>query len=672
MKKRAYLVVFVLVFVSLACSPLQNFFTSPGTRAPSGAPAETTGSLEAEATSAISVQLSWDAVDGASTYTVEVTFGEDGPYTVAELPGDVTTYEDFPAPPNTELTYRVSAVTSAGTREVGTARLTTPEEVPNPLAVTVKLEEYTFEFPVPTPDPNQDPNDPSQVYPPGFDPENPDYSLLQPGPKTVYADIGPEGGSLEATGANGVKYTLTVPPGAVEFTIPFGLTPVQSIDGLPLSGGLIGAVRVEPEGIEFDPPLLLDITPPEDAPPPAGDQVVMGFAVTPQSEGNEFYFLPRLGASSASLLPTGGGILASPTEYGPLGNLTIRDGKVIGVARGSRNEVRSTAARNPPSSSSHRTTSSIAARSAQEGFEDLAPYPFNPIEKKAVEAGSTDQFLEVLTDFQAYLDAGGRVHSERTWDEILLNTKVMFEKTKGKCLTRDGYVAAGVAARMSFAHEGTFWSQFRDRYVKKYGNRSLEDARAYARRCKLTLTIDSDMTWKVAGTSIVYNANIQIPLIMSYDSNPQSARYGPYLKGYGLVIPSRVEQTSEDCDYMGLLPEPGEFIRIGIQLVFGGEELAFAQVVDFGGGGLKAVLEQKCTPDQELSRAAIGRGSGGMWGSMFVDARAANAWGLQVASPPPSSGVIATKVFSGPEQGGSFSGATIIEKTTLKLIVGGS
>jgi hypothetical protein len=26
MKKRAYLVVFVLVFVSLACSPLQNFF----------------------------------------------------------------------------------------------------------------------------------------------------------------------------------------------------------------------------------------------------------------------------------------------------------------------------------------------------------------------------------------------------------------------------------------------------------------------------------------------------------------------------------------------------------------------------------------------------------------------------------------------------------------------
>jgi hypothetical protein len=61
-----------------------------------------------------------------------------------------------------------------------------------------------------------------------------------------------------------------------------------------------------------------------------------------------------------------------------------------------------------------------------------------------------------------------------------------------------------------------------------------------------------------------------------------------------------------------------------------------------------------------------------MWGSMFVDARAANAWGLQVASPPPSSGVIATKVFSGPEQGGSFSGATIIEKTTLKLIVGGS
>ncbi len=155
MKKSARLVVFALVFVSLACSPVQNFFTSPGISAPRAAPPETTGSLEAEATSAISVQLAWEPVQGASQYQVEATFSDLEPVVLAVLPGDATTYEDFPAPPDTELTYRVTAETSSGRREVGTAELPSPADVPNPLVVTVMLEENTFEMPTP------DPQDPS-------------------------------------------------------------------------------------------------------------------------------------------------------------------------------------------------------------------------------------------------------------------------------------------------------------------------------------------------------------------------------------------------------------------------------------------------------------------------------------------------------------------------------
>jgi hypothetical protein len=247
----------------------------------------------------------------------------------------------------------------------------------------------------------------------------------------------------------------------------------------------------------------------------------------------------------------------------------------------------------------------------------------------------------------------------------------MFERTRGKCLTRDGYVAAGVAARMTFADEGTFWSQFRDRYAMKYGETSLQDARAYAQRCKLVLTIDSEMTYKPAeGISIVYNVNMRFePLVMRYDSDRQSPSYGPYLTGYGLVFPSRVEVTREGCNHVALIPEPTEFIRVGLQLLIADDGLQFVNLVDFGGGGLRVRLEQQCKPDDPLSVANIQGGN--TWGGIYVDARRGNVtFALDdVRRPQPSSGVIASRIFTGSGQG--ISGATIIETTTIKLILGG-
>ncbi len=64
----------------------------------------------------------------------------------------------------------------------------------------------------------------------------------------VVQTIGADGGALTATGFDGVVYTLTIPTGALRKDIEVRLTPIRSLKGIELSGGLIGAVDIQPEG----------------------------------------------------------------------------------------------------------------------------------------------------------------------------------------------------------------------------------------------------------------------------------------------------------------------------------------------------------------------------------------------------------------------------------------
>ena len=116
--------------------------------------------------------------------------------------------------------------------------------------------------------------------------------------RTVTAIIGVDGGTLRATAADGSRYELVIPPDALDFDETISLTPVRAMDGLPLSGGLAGAVLLEPAGIVFYEPATLFITP---AAVPAGE-VTVGFAF--DGAGEEFH-LQHLakGTSTTSLLP---------------------------------------------------------------------------------------------------------------------------------------------------------------------------------------------------------------------------------------------------------------------------------------------------------------------------------------------------------------------------------
>lgn len=77
--------------------------------------------------------------------------------------------------------------------------------------------------------------------------------------RTARATLDSAGGSITATAADGRRYTLTVPPGALATATEITATPVTSMGAAPLAAGLKGAVRFGPSGLRFAIPAKLRI-----------------------------------------------------------------------------------------------------------------------------------------------------------------------------------------------------------------------------------------------------------------------------------------------------------------------------------------------------------------------------------------------------------------------------
>jgi hypothetical protein len=104
------------------------------------------------------------------------------------------------------------------------------------------------------------------------------------------------GGTIQATGADGTVFTLQIPANALLSNETITLTPVSSVGGLPISGGLLAAVQFAPEGLRFQQDATLTIQPV--ATGPVNQQVGFGF----HASGQEFYFQP-LGLTEAITIP---------------------------------------------------------------------------------------------------------------------------------------------------------------------------------------------------------------------------------------------------------------------------------------------------------------------------------------------------------------------------------
>jgi hypothetical protein len=73
--------------------------------------------------------------------------------------------------------------------------------------------------------------------------------------------LGPAGGDVFARAADGTRFRLVVPPGALAAEVAITLTPATSLGGLPLDGGFLAAVDLAPSGLSFAVPATLYVVP---------------------------------------------------------------------------------------------------------------------------------------------------------------------------------------------------------------------------------------------------------------------------------------------------------------------------------------------------------------------------------------------------------------------------
>lgn len=93
--------------------------------------------------------------------------------------------------------------------------------------------------------------------------------VLGPQSAAVYSAgsvVTPDGGSAQIVMPDLREITLTIPPGCVSSAQEFTMTVITNFTGLPFTGGMIGAVKIEPEDLSLAGVASLEITMPTKLP----------------------------------------------------------------------------------------------------------------------------------------------------------------------------------------------------------------------------------------------------------------------------------------------------------------------------------------------------------------------------------------------------------------------
>ena len=81
--------------------------------------------------------------------------------------------------------------------------------------------------------------------------------------------FGAEGGEISAESSDGTVFTLTIPEGAVTDTVrnevtEISITPILTIEDIPVSGGFSFGIDFEPKGLELLKPAILTVNVPDE------------------------------------------------------------------------------------------------------------------------------------------------------------------------------------------------------------------------------------------------------------------------------------------------------------------------------------------------------------------------------------------------------------------------
>jgi hypothetical protein len=107
----------------------------------------------------------------------------------------------------------------------------------------------------------------------------------------VSVNLDDAGGSITATGSNGIKYTLRVPAESLPSPITITLTPVADIPDLIFSDGMLAAAHFAPDGLELYPAATLEI----ELPPGIDTAGIVAFDYEGNGENLSFTLASRSG-----------------------------------------------------------------------------------------------------------------------------------------------------------------------------------------------------------------------------------------------------------------------------------------------------------------------------------------------------------------------------------------
>ena len=108
----------------------------------------------------------------------------------------------------------------------------------------------------------------------------------------AHATLGPEGGTLSATAADGARYTLTVPAGALLEETDLSITPLGAIEHFPGGGEAAAGAHFAPDGLRFYVPATLTI----DLPDGSDARGYTGFSY--REEGADLHLYPTIPAGT--------------------------------------------------------------------------------------------------------------------------------------------------------------------------------------------------------------------------------------------------------------------------------------------------------------------------------------------------------------------------------------
>ncbi len=422
LKGSLYLCFFILFLLLVACDVTEKNLP------------DNTANLKATSSKNYTTSLTWDA-QSASKVILERK-AEGGEFaTIADVTSQ-TSFEDFPVFDDLNYTYRLTD----GTNPLGEASLKVAAVTASPLTVT-----------------------------------------LTPEASPVTQTIGAAGGSITATSANGVVYTLSIPADALLSNKEITLTPISQVGNLPLSGGLLSAVKIEPEGLEFYGYATLTTTLKQGAP---ANTSVIGFKSS--NTGSEFHLYPLSKPATAALIDLTA--LQAQQDDDELVPITrVDETGTYGTGAGTSQDVKKQIQDHPPTDNSSQNQQQSAADDDElvpliPGYVTASAWDVR-LQNKEINRPSNQtqsifkeyrQWLEYLREhgLEATFDTKIKAHSKRISDRI--NNR--FDELATKCQAGDSTVRSEMQALIS-------WSSKYPALVQNLGSGWFTTAKEKVKNC---------------------------------------------------------------------------------------------------------------------------------------------------------------------------------------------